>query len=136
LNSFIGIIHRNIKPKHLLIHSGPDINNPLYKCTLQLADFALARILDHPPHPYTTEVITLWYRPPEILMGQKNYTAAVDVWSCGCIFAELLQVNNRVTYYTVHTTMLHNTYSIFTILYYAILFYIVNYYILCLLAYK
>ena len=86
-----GIIHRNIKPKHLLIVPGPNPNDVLEGCTLQLADFALARILDHPPHPYTSEVITLWYRPPEILMGQKNYTAAVDVWSCGCIFAEMLQ---------------------------------------------
>lgn len=86
-----GIIHRNIKPKHLLIVPGPNPQDILQGCTLQLADFALARILDHPPHPYTSEVITLWYRPPEILMGQKNYTAAVDIWSCGCIFAEMLQ---------------------------------------------
>lgn len=86
-----GIIHRNIKPKHLLVIPGPDPAYPLEGSRLQLADFALARIIDHPPHPYTSEVITLWYRPPEILMGQRNYTAAVDMWSCGCIFAELLQ---------------------------------------------
>jgi serine/threonine protein kinase len=106
-----GIIHRNIKPKHLLLIPGPNPGDRLEGCQLQLADFALARILDHPPHQYTSEVITLWYRPPEILMGQKNYTAgsificlhasftynlsilssAVDIWSCGCIFAELLQ---------------------------------------------
>lgn len=70
-----GIIHRNIKPKHLLVIPGPNHASPLDNCTIQLADFALARILDHPPHAYTSEVITLWYRPPEILMGKKNYTA-------------------------------------------------------------
>jgi serine/threonine protein kinase len=58
---------------------------------IQLADFALVRTLSTPPKKLTSEVITLWYRPPEILMGQRNYTAAVDIWSIGCIFAELIQ---------------------------------------------
>jgi serine/threonine protein kinase len=58
---------------------------------LQVADFALARTLGTPAKKLTSEVITLWYRPPEILMGQRNYSAAVDIWSIGCIFAELIQ---------------------------------------------
>ena len=87
-----GIVHRNLKPKHLIIHPGPDPSRVLRGCTLQIADFALVRILgNHASNNYTSEVITLWYRPPEILMGLKNYSTAVDIWSCGCIFAELIQ---------------------------------------------
>ena len=63
----------------------------LESAQIQLADFALVRTLSTPTKKFTSEVITLWYRPPEILMGQRNYTAAVDIWSIGCIFAELLQ---------------------------------------------
>lgn len=86
-----GIMHRNLKPKHLLIIPGLNREDPLDGCTVKLADFALVRVLVHPPRQYTTEVITLWYRPPEILMGQRNYTTAVDIWSVGCIFAEIMQ---------------------------------------------
>jgi cyclin-dependent kinase 2 len=84
-----GIMHRNLKPKHLLIIPGSGLD-PLDHCIVQLADFALVRVLMHPPRQYTTEVITLWYRPPEILLGQRNYTTAVDMWSIGCIYGELL----------------------------------------------
>jgi len=85
-----GIVHRNLKPKHLLIipGNGP---NPLDGARLQIADFALVRIIGHPSKKFTTEVITLWYRPPEILMGMKSYHTAVDVWSVGCIVAEMIQ---------------------------------------------
>ena len=86
-----GIMHRNLKPKHLLIIPGDNLEEPLEGCTVKVADFALVRVLVNPPRQYTTEVITLWYRPPEILMGQRSYTTAVDIWSVGCIFAELLQ---------------------------------------------
>jgi serine/threonine protein kinase len=84
-----GILHRNLKPKHLLITPGPDPEKPLRGARLQIADFALVRILGHPPKRFTTEVITLWYRPPEILMGEQQYSAAVDIWSVGCIIAEM-----------------------------------------------
>eukprot|EP01041_Mallomonas_annulata_P004247 gene4247-8443_t len=80
-----GIMHRNLKPKHVLLIPGPE------NAQVKLADFALVRILGHPSKKFTTEVITLWYRPPEILMGQKEYSASVDMWSLGCIFAEMLQ---------------------------------------------
>merc|ERR1711871_838079 len=85
-----GIVHRNLKPKHLLIipGNGPD---PLDNAQIKLADFALVRIIGHPPKKFTSEVITLWYRPPEILMGLKDYSTAVDVWSVGCIFAEMIE---------------------------------------------
>mmetsp|Transcript_11670 Transcript_11670/g.17681 ORF Transcript_11670/g.17681 Transcript_11670/m.17681 type:complete len:754 (-) Transcript_11670:187-2448(-) len=86
-----GVLHRNLKPKHLLLIPGPVANDPLEGARILLSDFALVRMMSNPPKRLTSEVITLWYRPPEILMGQNNYTAAVDVWSMGCIFAELLQ---------------------------------------------
>jgi serine/threonine protein kinase len=57
--------------------------------TLKLADFGLARLSGLPNGPYTYEVVTLWYRAPELLLGAQRYSAAVDVWSVGCIFAEM-----------------------------------------------
>jgi len=57
---------------------------------LKLADFGLARSFGVPVRTYTHEVITLWYRAPEILLGGKLYSTPVDVWSMGCIFAEMV----------------------------------------------
>ncbi|KAJ3074974.1 Cyclin-dependent kinase 10 [Podochytrium sp. JEL0797] len=56
-----------------------------------LTDFGLARKFADPPRPMTPRVVTLWYRSPEILLGDKMYTTAADMWSIGCIFAELLK---------------------------------------------
>jgi serine/threonine protein kinase len=56
---------------------------------LKLADFGLARAFGVPVRPYTHEVVTLWYRAPEILLGSQQYSTPVDVWSIGCIFAEI-----------------------------------------------
>jgi serine/threonine protein kinase len=75
------IMHRDLKPHNLLID-----NND----RLQLADFGLARTFTLPIREYTHEVITLWYRSPEILMGQKIYSTPADIWSAGCIFAEMI----------------------------------------------
>lgn len=75
------IMHRDLKPHNLLID-----NND----RLQLADFGLARTFSLPIREYTHEVITLWYRSPEILLGQKIYSTPADIWSAGCIFAEML----------------------------------------------
>jgi len=61
------------------------------KGELKLCDFGLARIFGEPHRPMTPKVVTLWYRAPELLMGCKDYTIAVDLWSVGCIFGELLQ---------------------------------------------
>ncbi|KAJ3215291.1 Cyclin-dependent kinase catalytic subunit [Dinochytrium kinnereticum] len=75
------ILHRDLKPQNLLI----DQNG-----ILKLADFGLARAFGIPLRTYTHEVVTLWYRAPEILLGSKHYSTAVDMWSVGCIFAELV----------------------------------------------
>ncbi|XP_071446140.1 cyclin-dependent kinase 2-like [Hetaerina americana] len=58
--------------------------------SIKLADFGLARAFGVPVRTYTHEVVTLWYRAPEILLGTKFYSTSVDVWSIGCIFAEML----------------------------------------------
>lgn len=75
------IIHRDMKPQNLLISKDGQ--------TIKLADFGLARAFQVPLHTYTHEVVTLWYRAPEILLGNKHYCPAVDLWSVGCIFAEM-----------------------------------------------
>lgn len=75
------ILHRDLKPHNLLISS--DGNQ------VKLADFGLARLSGLPNGPYTQEVVTLWYRAPELLLGATRYSSAVDVWSVGCIFAEM-----------------------------------------------
>jgi len=75
------ILHRDLKPQNLLI----DRNG-----ALKLADFGLARAFGVPVRPYTHEIITLWYRPAEILMGCTQYATSVDIWSVGCIFAEMV----------------------------------------------
>ena len=74
------IVHRDLKPANVLLTSDN---------VLKIADFGLARAFQVPMHTYTHEVVTLWYRAPEILLGEKHYTPAVDMWSVGCIFAEL-----------------------------------------------
>ena len=75
------VIHRDLKPQNLLV----DINSK----TIKLADFGLARAIGIPIRAYTHEVITLWYRAPEILLGCQRYSLGVDIWSVGCIFAEM-----------------------------------------------
>lgn len=76
------IIHRDIKPGNLLVNSN---------CVLKICDFGLARVEEEDSTKHMTqEVVTQYYRAPEILMGAKHYTTAVDMWSVGCIFGELL----------------------------------------------
>jgi len=57
---------------------------------LKLADFGLARAIGLPVRTYTHEVVTLWYRAPEILLGARQHSTPVDLWAAGCIFAELV----------------------------------------------
>lgn len=57
---------------------------------IKIADFGLARTIPFPLRPMTHEVVTLWYRAPEVLLGLSHYTAAIDVWSVGCVLIELL----------------------------------------------
>ena len=96
-----GVVHRDLKPSNLLVNS---------ECDLRVCDFGLARglrsekgtsamdeaaddqdSLASPVEATMTEyVVTRWYRAPEILLGSQQYTAAVDMWSVGCIFAEMI----------------------------------------------
>jgi serine/threonine protein kinase len=73
-------MHRDLKPQNILV--GQDNY-------LKLADFGLARAFSIPLRPFTQEVVTIWYRAPELLLGAIEYTTAVDMWSVGCIFFEL-----------------------------------------------
>ncbi|KAG8568883.1 hypothetical protein GDO81_014194 [Engystomops pustulosus] len=75
------ILHRDLKTSNLLLsHAG----------ILKVGDFGLAREYGSPLKPYTPIVVTLWYRAPELLLGAKEYSTAIDMWSVGCIFGELL----------------------------------------------
>jgi serine/threonine protein kinase len=73
------VFHRDLKPQNILIDGEGNI---------KLADFGLGRAAGIPLRTYTTEVVTLWYRPPELLLGCRYYDSSVDVWSAGCIMAE------------------------------------------------
>uniref|UniRef100_A0A4W4DW67 cyclin-dependent kinase n=1 Tax=Electrophorus electricus TaxID=8005 RepID=A0A4W4DW67_ELEEL len=75
------ILHRDLKTSNLLLS---------HKGILKIGDFGLAREYGSPLKPYTPVVVTLWYRGPELLLGAKEYSTAVDMWSVGCIFGELL----------------------------------------------
>ncbi|PWN90390.1 putative KIN28-cyclin-dependent ser/thr protein kinase [Acaromyces ingoldii] len=75
------ILHRDLKPNNLLISPQGE---------LKIADFGMAREWADAGLRMTPVVITLWYRPPELLMGSRHYSTTVDMWSVGCIFAELL----------------------------------------------
>lgn len=72
---------RDLKPQNLLITRDG---------LLKVADFGLARAFGVPMRAYTHQVVTLWYRAPEILLGEKVYGMPVDMWSVGCIFAEMV----------------------------------------------
>ena len=75
------VLHRDIKPNNLLIAADGEV---------KLADFGLARSFSDPYRAMTHQVITRWYRPPELLFGARHYSGAVDVWSMGLVFAELV----------------------------------------------
>lgn len=75
------ILHRDLKPQNLLINEVGE---------LKLADFGLARAKSVPSHTYSHEVVTLWYRPPDVLLGSKDYTTSLDIWGAGCIFVEMI----------------------------------------------
>ncbi|XP_061338695.1 cyclin-dependent kinase G-2-like isoform X2 [Gastrolobium bilobum] len=75
------VLHRDLKTSNLLLNNRGE---------LKICDFGLARQYGSPLKPYTHLVVTLWYRAPELLLGTKQYSTAIDMWSLGCIMAELL----------------------------------------------
>ena len=75
------ILHRDLKPQNILVK---EVN-----FLVKLADFGLSRVYSIPIRPYTREVLTLWYRAPEMMLGMCNYSTGLDIWSIGCMFAEL-----------------------------------------------
>ena len=74
------VLHRDLKPQNLLINSKGD---------LKLADFGLARAFGIPVNTFSNEVVTLWYRAPDVLLGSRTYNTSIDIWSAGCIMAEM-----------------------------------------------
>ncbi|KAH9737131.1 cyclin-dependent kinase B1-2 [Citrus sinensis] len=78
-----GVLHRDLKPQNLLLDKDKGI--------LKIADLGLGRAFTVPLKSYTHEIVTLWYRAPEVLLGSTHYSTAVDMWSVGCIFAEMVR---------------------------------------------
>ncbi|KAJ3689299.1 hypothetical protein LUZ61_018463 [Rhynchospora tenuis] len=76
-----GVLHRDLKPQNLLVDKEKGI--------LKIADLGLGRAFTLPLKSYTHEIVTLWYRAPEVLLGTTHYSTGVDMWSVGCIFAEM-----------------------------------------------
>lgn len=74
------VLHRDLKPQNLLINS---------KGCLKLGDFGLARAFGIPVNTFSNEVVTLWYRAPDVLLGSRTYNTSIDIWSAGCIMAEM-----------------------------------------------
>jgi len=74
------VLHRDLKPQNLLINT---------KGALKLADFGLARAFGIPVNTFSNEVVTLWYRAPDVLLGSRTYNTSIDIWSAGCIMAEM-----------------------------------------------
>jgi len=85
------VLHRDLKPNNLLIGSDG---------VLKLADFGLARTYEDFRTIYTPQVVTRWYRAPELLLGSNHYGFAIDIWALGCIFAELML---RVPYFAAES---------------------------------
>ncbi|KAG6005504.1 negative regulator of the PHO system [Claviceps maximensis] len=74
------VLHRDLKPQNLLINN---------KGVLKLGDFGLARAFGIPVNTFSNEVVTLWYRAPDVLLGSRTYNTSIDIWSAGCIMAEM-----------------------------------------------
>jgi len=75
------IIHRDLKPMNILYKNG----------VIKIADFGLARPYLMPTGTLTREIESLWYRAPEVMLGEQKYSLPVDIWTIGCIFAELVE---------------------------------------------
>ncbi|XP_051998950.1 cyclin-dependent kinase 16 [Xyrauchen texanus] len=75
------VLHRDLKPQNILINDRGE---------LKLADFGLAREKSVPTKTFSNEVVTLWYRPPDVLLGSTEYSTSIDIWGVGCIFYEMI----------------------------------------------
>lgn len=74
------VLHRDLKPQNLLINKHGE---------LKLGDFGLARAFGIPVNTFSNEVVTLWYRAPDVLLGSRTYSTSIDIWAAGCIMAEM-----------------------------------------------
>ncbi|KAI8639745.1 serine/threonine-protein kinase pef1 [Parasitella parasitica] len=74
------VLHRDLKPQNLLINKYDE---------LKLGDFGLARAYGIPVNTFSNEVVTLWYRAPDVLLGSRMYSTSIDIWAAGCIMAEM-----------------------------------------------
>ncbi|CAD6502271.1 BgTH12-02509 [Blumeria graminis f. sp. triticale] len=80
------VLHRDLKPANIMVTIGGEV---------KIGDLGLARLFNKPLHSLFSGdkvVVTIWYRAPELLLGSRHYTPAVDMWAIGCIFAELLSL--------------------------------------------
>jgi len=87
------VIHRDLKPANIFLIYSNSAEKLLSSCIVKIGDFGLARAARIPIPPLTRDIATLWYRAPEILLGTNKYSSTVDIWSLGCIMAELIRVN-------------------------------------------
>eukprot|EP01018_Ginkgo_biloba_P032192 Gb_22030 [translate_table: standard] len=81
-----GVLHRDLKPSNLLVNKETGM--------IKIADLGLGRAFTIPVKEYTHEIVTLWYRAPEVLLGATHYSTSIDMWSVGCIFAELYRLRS------------------------------------------
>lgn len=96
------VLHRDIKTSNILINTRGEV---------KVADFGLARIVPSTTRPLSNSVVTLWYKPPEIIMGETRYGPAVDVWSCGCVLGEIF-VRKPIFSCTLDIFMLRTIYKV------------------------
>eukprot|EP00050_Salpingoeca_kvevrii_P010608 m.9405 g.9405 ORF g.9405 m.9405 type:complete len:407 (+) comp2970_c0_seq1:150-1370(+) len=92
------VLHRDLKPQNILINQAGE---------LKLADFGLARAKSVPIKTYSNEVVTLWYRPPDVLLGSVEYSTPIDMWGVGCIFAEMVSGHSLFPGSTIEDELLH-----------------------------